>query len=57
MTTQNYRVIRVKEEVYIKVKEAQLELLRQGYGKAPSMSDTLSFLITRVNPNGKQKPR
>jgi len=42
-----YRVIRVKEDIYIKIKAFQLELLRRGSDKTPSMSETLEALITK----------
>lgn len=49
---ENYRVIRVREDIYIKIKECQLKLLRQSSGKTPSISETLEVMITK-NYKGK----
>lgn len=42
-----YRVIRVTEDIYIKIKEMQLKLVKQGCGKTPSMSESLDAMITK----------
>jgi len=40
-----YRVIRIREDLYIEIKEYQLELLRQGCNHFPSISETLEAMI------------
>lgn len=53
-----YRGIRVREDIYFKIKAAQLELIRKGRDNIPSMSETIDILITdKQRSEGEQLER